>query len=115
MAAPTAINIKRKRGDTRRMVFAIKDSDGTAVDLTSWNTFVMTIAPSPNPEDNTSSVGAFTGTVVDAAAGRVSFTPTVDVPPAGFYFYDAQALDANGEKVTFAEGSYEVTQDITKS
>ena len=45
--------------------------------------------------------------------GRVHFIPagTID---AGAYFYDAQALDSNGEKVTFSEGKYKVSQDITK-
>jgi len=46
--------------------------------------------------------------------GRVHFIPSGTIA-AGRYFYDAQALDSNNEKFTFAAGRYTVIQDITKA
>lgn len=114
MAVPTKINIQRKRGDTRRMTFKIKDSnDGAAIDISLWTAFLLTVDPQFNPTDDTGNVMQINGVVVDGPGGRVAFTPT-GTTPIGNYFYDAQAIDANTEKVTFSEGTYELIEDITK-
>ena len=110
----TATNdIERKRGDTRRMVFVIK-SNGSPVDISTWTAFKLTVDPSKAPIDGTTKLEEMTGVITAGGSdGRVHFIPagTID---AGAYFYDAQALDSNSEKVTFSEGKYKVTQDITK-
>ena len=49
----------------------------------------------------------------DGKDGRASFTP-LGTLAVGKHYYDAQALDSNGEKITFAEGEYKVTQDRAK-
>lgn len=115
MAVPTTINIERKRGDTRRIIFKVKAKDtGLAIDLTGWTGFLLTVDPSKSPVDALNNIGQITGVVIGAATdGRVGFSPPGTFP-IGNYFYDAQALDANTEKVTFAEGKYKVIQDITK-
>ena len=41
------------------------------------------------------------------------FTPN-GLIPVGEYFFDVQAVDANGGKITIAKGGYSVEQDITK-
>lgn len=110
----TATNdIERKRGDTRRIVFVVKDG-GTAVNISAWTAFRLTIDPSKTPADGTTKLGEMVGAITSGGAdGRVHFVPSGTIAP-GAYFYDAQALDANGEKITFSEGKYKITQDITK-
>jgi hypothetical protein len=108
------IDIARKRGDTRRLIFAIQDS-GVAVDISAWTSFVLTVDPSKAPADTSANLEQMTGALTtDGTDGRVHFIPSGTIAP-GAYYYDAQALDANGEKYTFAQGKYKVTQDITKS
>jgi len=106
------IDITRKRGDTRRIVFDITE-DGAPVDVTSWTAFKLTVDPSKSPADDTTKVEQMTGGG-GGIDGRVYFIPAGTIEP-GAYFYDAQALDSNAEKITFAEGKYKVTQDITKT
>ena len=113
----SVLPIKRKRGDTRRIVFKIKDGDGAIPDISGWTAFLLTVDPSKDPIDATANLFQATGAIISDGTGgteaRVGFTPP-GTTEAGDYFYDAQALDANSEKVTFAEGSYKLTQDITK-
>lgn len=114
MAVPTKIKIERKRGDTKRMVFRIKDQEtGDAIDITSWTSFLLTVDPAFNPADDTDNLFQIIGAIIDGPTGRVGFTPAGTTAP-GNYYYDAQALDDNTEKVTFAEGEYILIQDITK-
>lgn len=111
----TELPITRKRGDTRRHVFTIKDSTGAVVDISGWTAFSMAVDPSPQPSDALGNVDNLTGAFsTDGTDGRVYFVPSgaVDV---GAYFYDAQALDSNSELITFAQGSYGITQDVDKA
>lgn len=111
----TAIDIEKKRGDTRRHVFIIKDSAGAVVDISGWGSFVLSVTSDRSPPDATTLLEAMTGVLAtDGTDGRVSFTPTGTLEVARSY-YDAQAVDANTEKVTFAEGTYNVGQDRGKS
>lgn len=110
-----AVNdISRKRGDTRRIVFVIRDA-GAPVDISAWTQFKLTIDPSKAPVDDTTKLEHMVGVISSGGLdGRVHFIPTGAVEPGG-YFYDAQALDSNAEKVTFSEGKYKIVQDITKA
>lgn len=116
MAVPTRIDLERKRGDTRRIIFKVKAKDtGSAVDLTGWTSFLLTVDPAKDPIDALNNIGQITGSIIAPASdGRVGFTPP-GTWPIGNYFYDAQAIDANSEKVTIAEGKYKIIQDITKA
>ena len=110
----TATNdIERKRGDTRRMTFVIRDAGGP-VDVSLWTLFKLTIDPSKAPPDASTKLEERVGVISSGGLdGRVHFIPSGAIDP-GAYFYDAQATDQNGEKVTFSEGKYKITQDITK-
>jgi hypothetical protein len=106
-------DIERKRGDTRRIVFRVTDG-GVAVDISTWTAFKLAIDPSKAPVDGTTKLAELTGAISSGGLdGRVHFIPSGTIEP-GSYFYDAQALDSNGEKTTFSEGKYKLTQDITK-
>jgi len=107
------IDIIRKRGDTRRVTFKIADSYGTAVNLTNWSNFVMTVNSEQAPIDDTNQISQQTGIMVDPKNGRVAFVCDGNIP-IGDYYYDIQATDANSEIVTLVDGKYTVGQDITK-
>ena len=110
----TSIDLDRVRGDTQRIIMRITDAAGAAVNISQWSAFKLTVDPSKAPEDATTKVEEMTGIITSGGLdGRVHFIPSGTIP-AGRYFYDAQALDSNDEKYTFASGRYTVTQDITK-
>ena len=109
----TKVNLKRKRGDTNFIPFQIQDSDCNPVDISLWTGFLLTIDTRKTPDDATTVLQQITGTIIDAALGRIGFSPDGTLDPGRFY-YDAQATDDNGKKRTFAEGRYTVSQDITK-
>ena len=106
------IDLFRKREDTRRHVFVIKQA-GAVVDVSAWTGFFLTLHSVADPVDDTTKINQFVGAILDGPNGRVSFTPD-GLTPVGRYFYDAQAVDDNSEKITFVEGRYMVDQDRTK-
>lgn len=111
----TTIDIERTRGDTQRIILRITDASGAAVDVSGWTAFKLTVDPSRAPEDGTTKLEEMTGIITSGGLdGRVHFIPSGTIA-AGRYFYDAQALDSNIEKFTFAAGRYTVIQDITKA
>lgn len=110
----TEIDITKTRGDTKRMIFVIKDSDGNVVDISAWTSFLMSLNPDKAPTDNLGQLAQFTGSLTtDGLDGRAHFTPD-GTEAIGKYFYDCQALDSNSEKITFSKGRYTIEQDITK-
>lgn len=111
----TLIDITRTRGDTQRIVLVISDkATGQPVNIAAWTSFKMSVDPSKTPEDDSAMLEQMNGTILSGGLdGRVYFVPAGTIP-AGKYFYDAQAVDSNGEKYTFAAGKYNVIQDITK-
>ena len=112
---PTNLPIERKRGDTRRHIFVVKDDKNIIVDVSGWSSFTLSVDPDIAPTTASNNVDNIVGAfVTDGTDGRISFSPTIGVG-IGNYFYDAQATDANSEIITFAEGSYVITQDIDKT
>lgn len=110
----TKIDIERKRGDTRRIIFVVKDKAGQVVNISLWTAFTLTVDPAKDPPDALNNEFQVTGAfITDGTDGRIGFTPPGTTAPAS-YFYDAQAIDDNAEKITIAEGKYKLTQDITK-
>ena len=108
------INISRKRGDTRRITFIIKDESGP-VPISGWTGFKLTVDPTKAPTDDTTKLEQMTGVLTtDGTDGRVHFIPSGSIAP-GKWRYDVQGTDTNSEKVTICEGEYVVTQDITKT
>jgi len=111
----TTIDLDRTRGDTQRIVMRITDAAGAAVNISAWTQFKLTVDPSKAPADGTTKLEEMIGIISSGGTdGRVHFIPSGTIAP-GKYFYDAQALDSNDEKYTFAAGRYTVTQDITKT
>jgi len=106
---PEELNITRRRGDT----FPIQIDLGR--DITGGS-LLLTIDPSPRPEDDTTNVAQLVGTAIDEAQGTVEFEISenqADLSPRR-YFYDIELTEAGGSIRTLVTGEYMVTQDITK-
>jgi hypothetical protein len=111
----TEINLERKRGDTRRIIFRVKDSDGLPVDISSGYSFILTVDPERSPIDASNNLFQITGIIIDGPNGRVGF-PLTDqqADNLGTYYYDGQMIDPNSEKGTIVDGKIKFSQDITK-
>lgn len=108
----------RARGDTYPDRFLFKKADGTAVDITGWTAFQLTINLDKFPTDDTNQKVQLTGAIDGAAAlGAVKFPwldAQADQAPATYY-YDVQALMADGKRRTWGPYKYVFTQDINKT
>jgi len=108
--------LERYRGDSKAHVFTVTDSDGVAVDITSW-TFKMTVDTLFDPPAGGATV-LFTvvGSITNAAGGEFEIAPTAvqtDQAPDS-YFYDVEAVDAASRIDTLAKNKYTIFQDISK-
>lgn len=113
---PNIVNLRRKRGDTFpwRMAFTNQTS-GTPVDLTG-TTVLFTLNELIDPTDTVLQKFQLTGAIIGAPTdGVVEFTMTAtQADLVGTFFYDVQRT-VGLDKRTLAEGSFEFTQDITKT
>ena len=108
--------ITRKRGDTYPDVIVVKNAEtGVAVNV-AGATFTLTLDTLKAPIDALTNVYSLAGTIVDAAAGTVSFAPSaVQADHLGTFYYDVQMIGADGFKRTIGLDKYVYTQDITKT
>lgn len=107
----------RKRGDTYPDRFLFKDATGAAVDITGWTAFQLTINSEKTPSDATNQLLQLTGAITGAPTLGVVEFPWLDAQAdhVGSYFYDVQAIMANGKRRTWGPYKYTFTQDINKS
>lgn len=111
---PFELNLLRKRGDTKRQGFVVEDNNGRPVDISGWADFKLGIDSLSEPADGSTSIASLVGHITtDGLDGRVHFIVPGNIP-AGSYFYDAQAVDENGEVGTFVEGVWRVKEDRAK-
>lgn len=108
-------DITRKRGDTYADEFTIKSAaTGAAINITGY-TFLLTVDPTKAPTTNAANLYQLTGTILDAAAGRVEFAPnSTQANQVGTFYFDVQMVDGAGRKRTIDSGKYKYEQDITK-
>ena len=107
-----SIDIERKRGNTRRIVFNLL-FEGNPVPLAGFSNFELTVSPALRPDDDTETLEVMMGYTINEFDGVFGFTPSGNILPGNYYF-DAVFKDDNNETFTFAEGTYKVTQGITK-
>lgn len=110
----TEIDICRKRGDTFPFTFTVKDSSGTAIDITGF-TYKLAVDPSEEPTSNANNIFELTGTVTDGPNGKVQFSLTTgQADNLGDYFYDLEQTDTGSFIRTIAQGKFQFIQDRTK-
>lgn len=111
------IDIAYKRGDSKPLIFVLKDSAGVVVDISAYTDPVLSVHNSATPTDVATEQFKVVGTLPGGGTdGKVSFIPLItetDLDP-DVYFYDAQILDAAGNKITFVEGQFAISQDRAK-
>jgi len=108
----TNVDISRKQGNTRRIVFHLTDNEGD-IDVSNFSNFKLSVNPLKYPKDNLKTVEEMSGYILDGLTGRVGFTPSGNII-VGEYFFDAILTDDNGELFTFVEGHYSVTGGVSK-
>lgn len=108
-------DITRKRGDTYADEFVLTSkTTRLPINLTGY-TFLLTVDPEKAPTGTTNNLYQLSGTILDAAAGRVEFAPSAtQADHVGTYYYDVQMVDGTGRKRTVVAGKYKYEQDITK-
>lgn len=109
------VAITRRRGDTYADEIIVKSSKTKLPINIAGYTFVMTLDPNKAPPDATTNLHSITGTILDAAAGRVEFAPSpTQADHVGTFYYDVQMTDGAGRKRTIALDKYVFPQDISK-
>lgn len=108
------MDLRRYRGDTYPDEFVITDNSGSVLDITGY-TFLLTLNTEQNPTNTTNQVYQIVGVIVDAAAGVVSFAPSVaQADNVGTFYYDIQITDDTAAIKTLQKGKYVYLQDVTK-
>jgi hypothetical protein len=115
MTEPVEINIVKVRGDTKRHIFVLSNSETEEIlNVSGWTEMEMVVNSEKSPTDDTNEQERMTGIFsTDGADGEIGFIPSGTLP-IGKYYYDIQVIDDNGEKYTPIKGSYKIIQDINK-
>lgn len=110
-------------GDTLALGFRIRSAAGEDVDVTG-STFRLTINRRRHPVDAADQIVQLSGTIVDAAEGRVAFGVSANawnsVPRSDFqggvasFFYDIEWTDGAGVVKTFGVGRFLLARGITQ-
>lgn len=113
MAFPATYNFNYYRGDSYEFVIYPKNANGTAFDLTSYNSNLFTVAT----DRGSSATLVGTGTVTKSGSTSLicKITPTLgDLMSLGTYVYDVQINDTTAStKYTLLTGNISVTQDVS--
>ncbi len=108
------IEINRKRGDTKAIGITVSDDKGNVLDITGAS-FLLTVNSSAEPTDQTTQIFQITGSNAVGTDGKVSFPVSpANADNIGDFFCDIQMTESTGEISTIAEGTFKMTQDITK-
>ena len=118
-------DIKRSRGDTKPEGWTVKSrqNNGAVQDLTGWSG-LLTVDTREFPDDNSTQQFQISGTVVDAAAGKIEFPlsagnaaytgATYGTDGIATWYFDVQLTDPSGYLWTYDKGQWIIEQDITK-
>ena len=113
MAFPATYNFNYYRGDSYEFVIYPKNANGTAFDLTSYNSNLFTVAT----DRGSSATLVGTGTLTKSGSTSLicKITPTLgDAMSLATYVYDVQINDTSAStKYTLLTGNIGVTQDVS--
>ena len=110
MSVPARVNISRVWGDTYTLEIVI-ESEGDPVNVTGA-TFALVVdtVEDPTPPSATEEF-TLTGVILEAANGRVGFTPSevqAEQLARGTYYYDLKMTESGGAIRTLARGKWKV-------
>ena len=108
------------RGDTVNIDLNIKDSNGTAIDITGYTIF-FTAKTNDNDSDGDALIKEDVTTHLDpdgadgASSGksRITLSSTQTAIAVGNHYYDIQMKDASDNITTITADRFNVKQDIT--
>jgi hypothetical protein len=101
------------RGDSGRLDVSVKQSDGTAYNLTGATLF-LTVKNALTDNDSAAVIGKEVAAHDNAAGGLSHFDLlTSDNATNGRRFYDVQLKDSSAKIFTLFCGLWTVTQDVT--
>lgn len=116
MAFPGTYNFSYYKGDTFDFIINPKNPNGTAFDLTDYDSSLFTIA---TERGNPSAVVATATASVDASESRIvcEIPPSVGIQLSGTsYVYDIEIEDTSASTVyTLLTGTITVTQDVSRT
>ena len=109
------LDITCRKGDTFELIITIKDSNGTALDLTSYADFEMDVRPTD--EDTGTPVLTFTNSdFAKTASGILTATKSfteMGAVESGTFVYDLQATDGSSVRTTWFYGLFTIIDDVT--
>ena len=110
----TSADLTWTRGDSGRLDVVVKQSDGTAYNLTGATLF-LTVKTLLTDSDSLAGVIRKEVTAHDNAAGGLSHfaITTADNATAATRFYDVQLKDSTGSVYTLFGGLWKVLADVT--
>ena len=112
MAVPAKQNLSMTRGDTETVVVTMKDSTGTAIDITG-RTYRAQIRTT---KDSSTIDASFSCAVSNAASGEVTCTilpVTTATLTVGTHYWDFEET-SGGVVSTILAGSVNVLADVTR-
>ena len=104
------------RGDFYPKILTFTDKLTRApIDLTGMD-LTFTVNSERNPTTTGNELFKIDGVIVDAAAGKASFTPTAENTnlPNATYYYDVSAAVGVESKRTMVKGTFVIEMDIGK-
>jgi hypothetical protein len=113
MAVPATQNLTITRGDTEIVVITIKDSTGTAIDITG-RTYRAQIR---STKDSASISVSFSCAITNPAAGVVTCTLSAvnsATLSAGKYYWDFEETTSSGVVTTIIAGGVTVLADVSR-
>lgn len=114
--SPAEIDVEVTRRDSTPFSFTLQDEDGTAIDITSYTSFTLTVDPSEEPSDATANLFQITAAFPAPTSGVITFSPTIlnNTQDPGDYFFDVEQIDASANVRTIIKGKYTILPDITQ-
>lgn len=112
MAFPATYNFNYYRGDSYEFVIFPKNANGTAFDLTSFNSNLFTIATARGSSGSIAGIGTI---VTGSTSLTCKIIPTVgDSLSAANYVYDVQIHNTSAStKYTILTGDISIIQDVS--
>jgi hypothetical protein len=114
--SPADIDVKFTRRDSTPFSFTLQDEDGTAIDITGYTSFTLTVDPSEEPSSAATKLFTLTAAFPAPLTGVITFSPTTgnhDVSP-GERFFDVEQIDGSTNVRTIIKGKYTILADITQ-